>query len=58
MNWSDAFSPPPDTKGPFYFGPLAGYEKEFLAGRKDDGPEDHDKTPEEIKQAWKKGLGL
>ena len=58
MFWSDAYITPPDSKSPFYFGPLAGYEKEHLEGRKDgDGPENKDKTPEEIKQVWKKGLG-
>ena len=65
MLWSDVFNAPHDRKAPFYFGPLAGYEKEHLppgAGAaagvgRGENPEDQNQTPEDVKQAWKRGLG-
>ena len=57
MLWSDVFTAPHDNKGPFYFGSLAGYERENPSGRRDGAPGEQNKTPEEVKAAWKKGIG-
>ena len=51
MNW---LNDPQNSHNPFYFGPLAGYEKE---AQKAEEAESEKKSPEEIKEAWKRDLG-
>ncbi len=72
MFWSEVFGGAAPAQqaggpGPYYFGPLAGYEREAAAAaaaRPDDATPDaaaaaagnKPKSPTEIKQAWKAGL--
>ncbi len=69
MYWSDVLSTSQDSRGPFYFGPLAGYEKDHQKQEEETPDQTEEinvgrnekqqsfKFQEEIRQAWKKDLG-